>query len=128
MHIYEKDFHFVIDRAKALSSPARVVVAGADAENIVGAVFQAAEEGFATPILVGAEKKILATLDRLGLLERKYQLCAVDEGENVVQHAIDIINAGMGDVLMRGNTSTRDFLMPILHKSNKLVKSNPISG
>lgn len=127
MHIYEKDFHFVIERAKALSHPARVVVAGADAENIVGAVFQAAEEGFVTPILVGSEAKTLATLEKLGLRDKEYQICAVDEGENVVQHAIDVINIGMGDVLMRGNTSTRDFLMPILHKSNKLVKSNPIS-
>ena len=127
MHIFEKDFHFVIERAKAVSKPARVVVAGADTENIVGALFRAAEEGFAYPILVGSEPKILATLEKLGLKDREYQVCHVDEGENVVQHAIDIINVGMGDVLMRGNTSTRDFLMPILHKSNKLVRHNPIS-
>ena len=48
-------------------------------------------------------------------------------GENVVQHAIDIINVGMGDVLVRGNTSTRDFLMPILNKANKMIRHNPIS-
>ena len=34
--------------------------------------------------------------------------------------AIDIINAGDGDVLMRGNIPTRDFLMPVLDKTNKL--------
>ena len=38
MHIYEKEFDFVIQRAKSLERPARVVVAGADCENILKAV------------------------------------------------------------------------------------------
>ena len=45
----------------------------------------------------------------------------------MVQHAIDVINLGLGDILMRGNTSTRDFLMPVLNKANKLVKEEVIS-
>ena len=69
----------------------------------------------------------MALLEKYNLKDRKYQLCAVDEGENVVQHAIDVINLGMGDILMRGNTSTRDFLMPILHKGNKLIKNDILS-
>ena len=35
MHIYEKEFDFVIQRAKSLDRPARMVVAGADCENIL---------------------------------------------------------------------------------------------
>ena len=128
MHIYEKEFHFVIERAMTLEKPARMVVAGAaGAENILNAVFVAEEQGFCEPVLVGAEDEIKETLERLGLSQRKYQICGIDPGENVVQHAIDVINAGMGDVLVRGNTSTRDFLMPILHKANKMIKSNPVS-
>ena len=38
MHIYEKEFDFVIQRAKSLDRPARMVVAGADCENIVKAL------------------------------------------------------------------------------------------
>ena len=128
MHIYEKEFHFVIERAMSLNKPARMVVAGAaDADNILNAVFVAQEQGFCEPVLVGEEDKIRATLERLGLADRKYQICAIADGENVVQHAIDVINIGMGDVLVRGNTSTRDFLMPILHKANKMIRHNPIS-
>ena len=36
MHIFEKEFDFVIHRAKSLERPARMVVAGADCENIWG--------------------------------------------------------------------------------------------
>ena len=38
MHIYEKEFDFVIHRAKSLERRARAVVAGADCENILKAV------------------------------------------------------------------------------------------
>ena len=128
MHIYEKEFHFVIERAMSLPHPARMVVAGAaDADNILTAVFAAQEQGFCEPVLVGAEAEIRNTLERLGLADKEYQICGIDPGENVVQHAIDVINIGMGDVLVRGNTSTRDFLMPILHKANKMIKRNPVS-
>lgn len=128
MHNYEKEFEFVVERAKSLSHPARMVVAGATgADNIVSAVFAAQEHGFGEPVLVGDQAGIHDTLEHLGLADRKYQICGIDPGENVVQHAIDVINVGLGDILVRGNTSTRDFLMPILHKANKLVKSNPVS-
>ena len=119
---FVKDFDFVINRAKSLNKPARVVVTGAYVENILKAVFQAEAEGFVRPVLVGSENRILAILERLGLKDRNYDICDVAEGDDLVQHAIDVVNAGMGDILLRGNTSTRSFLMPILNKENNLVK------
>ena len=119
---FVKDFDFVINRAKSLNKPARVVVTGAYVENILKAVFQAEAEGFVRPVLVGSEDRILAILERLGLKDRNYDICDVAEGDDLVQHAIDVVNAGMGDILLRGNTSTRSFLMPILNKENNLVK------
>ena len=126
-HVFEKNFDFVIERAKALKKRARVVVTGAYIDNIVSAVFKAEEEGFVYPVLVGSEDRVLAVLERLGLKDRNYQICNVAEGDDLVQSAIDVVNAGMGDILMRGNTSTRNFLMPILNKSNKLVKNKIVS-
>ena len=119
---FVKEFDFVINRAKSLKKPARVVVTGAYVENILKAVFQAEAEGFVRPVLVGSEDRILAILERLGLKDRNYDICDVAEGDDLVQHAIDVVNAGMGDILLRGNTSTRSFLMPILNKDNNLVK------
>ena len=127
MHVFEKEFEFILEKAKALDKPARVVIAGADAENILQSAFEAESKGFAYPVLVGNEAKITEELERFGLKDRNYQIYDVADGENVVQHAIDIINGGMGDILMRGNTSTRDFLMPILHKGNKLIKNEIIT-
>ena len=113
-----KNFDQIVERAKQSFRKERVVIAGADSENILLGTFAAQEAGFAFPILVGEEEKILPVLEKLGLKDREYRLVSTQAGENVVQRAIELINAGEGDVLMRGNTQTRDFLMPLLDKKN----------
>jgi len=115
-----KNFDQIVARAKQSFTKKRVVIAGADSENILLGTFEAQEAGFATPVLVGEAEKIEPMLERLGLKDKPYRLVATKHGENVVQTAIDLINRGEGDVLMRGNTQTREFLMPLLDKKNNL--------
>ena len=115
-----KNFDQIVARAKQSFTRKRVVIAGADSENILLGTFEAQEAGFATPVLVGEEEKIVPMLERLGLKDKEYRLVPTAHGENVVQVAIDLINRGEGDVLMRGNTQTREFLMPLLDKKNGL--------
>ena len=115
-----KNFDQIVERAKQSFRKERVVIAGADSENILLGAFEAQDAGFATPVLVGEAEKILPMLEKLGLKDKPYRLVATQPGNNVVQAAIDLINDGEGDVLMRGNTQTRDFLMPLLDKKNNL--------
>ena len=115
-----ENFDQIVERAKNSFRKQRVVIAGADSENILLGAFEAQDAGFATPILVGEPGKIEPMLERLGLKEKPYRLVATQPGGHVVQAAIDRINNGEGDVLMRGNTQTRDFLMPLLEEKNGL--------
>jgi len=115
-----KNFDQIVERAKQSFRKERVVIAGADSENILLGTFAAQDAGFATPILVGEADKILPMLEKLGLQDKPYRLVATQPGNNVVQAAIDLINRGEGDVLMRGNTQTREFLMPLLDEKNNL--------
>ena len=115
-----KNFEQIVARAKQSSRRERVVIAGADSENILLGAFEAQDEGFATPVLVGEKEKILPMLEKLGLAGKEYRLVETQPGENVTQKAIDLINGGEGDILMRGNIQTREFLMPLLEKENGL--------
>lgn len=115
-----RNFDQIIEKAKNSGVKNRVVIAGADAENILLGTFEAQNAGFAAPVLVGDAAKIVPMLERLGLADKPYRLVETQPGENVVQAAIDVINRGEGDVLMRGNTQTREFLMPLLDKKNGL--------
>ena len=115
-----KNFEPIVERAKQTSEPKRVVIAGADSENILLGAFEAQDAGFVTPVLVGEESKIVPMLERLGLKDKPYRLAATQPGENVAQVAVDLVNQGAGDMLMRGNTQTREFLLPLLVPENGL--------
>ncbi len=119
---YLTGFDEIIEKAKAVERPMRAAVAAADAENIVRGVFMAQDAGFVEPILVGNEGKIRAVLERIGETGRDVQVIDASGGDSSVQYAIEMINAGSADCLMRGNSSTRDFLMPVLNKSNHLIQ------
>ena len=123
---YAAEFQTIIEKAKSQERPMRVAVAGADAENMLRGLFQAEAEGWAKPILVGNYEKIRATLEAIGCVDRKYDIQPIADGDSPVQFAIEMINAGKADVLMRGNTQTRDFLMPILNKANHLVRKDAL--
>ena len=92
--VYAKEFDAIVAKAKAAGKPMRVALAGADVENILVGLFDAAADGFVEPILIGKEKKITALLDKLGLRERHYELQPLDGDANAVQYAIEMINAG----------------------------------
>ncbi len=113
-------FEQIVERAKQSFRKERVVIAGADAENILLGAFDAQDAGFAAPILVGDPAKVEPMLARLGLKDKPYQLIPAAPEDNVTQMAIDLINRGEGDVLMRGNIQTREFLMPLLDRKNGL--------
>ena len=123
---YAKEFDGIVAKARAAQKPMRVAVAGADVENILRGVFEAQAAGFVEPILVGSEKKIRAMLKDLGLEDRPYEIHGIDKGTNQVQYAIEMIRAGNADALMRGNTQTRDFLMPVLNKANHLIREDAL--
>ena len=115
-----KNFDQIVERAKQSFRKQRVVIAGADSENILLGAFEAQDAGFAALTLVGEPDKVEPMLERLGLKDKPYHMVATQPGNNVVQAAIDIINRGEGDVLMRGNTQTRSFLMRLLDEKNGL--------
>ena len=121
---YDPKFETIVNKARVGGKRMRVAVAGADSENILKGVFEAEADGFVEPILIGNYKRMMTMLESLGLKDRSYDLQPVDDATNVVQYAIEMIKSGNADALMRGNTSTRDFLMPVLNKANHLVRED----
>ena len=115
-----KNFDQIVSQAKQMPKPLRAVIAGADAENILLGAFMAQEAGFISPVLVGEAAKVEPMLERLGLKDQPHRLVATEAGANVAQIAVDLLNAGDADLLMRGNTQTREFLLPLLVPENGL--------
>ena len=114
----------IVEKAQKVKKPMRVAIAGADAENILLGAFDAQEAGFAEPVLIGNYKKIHEMLEKLGLENREFDFQPISNDTNAVQYAIEMIGAGSADVLVRGNTQTRDFLLPVLNKANHLIQED----
>ena len=123
---YLAAFSNIIEKAKTLEKPMRVAIAGATAENILKGAFAAEELGFVEPILIGNYEKINSFVKANGLENRKFDIQPVNDDVNAVQFAIEMINAGKADALMRGDTQTRDFLLPVLNKSNNLIREDAL--
>ena len=115
-----QNFEGILERVPKLQRPLRVILAGSDGENMLRGVFAAQERGIVQPVLVGDRARTITVLERFGLENEPYTMVDTPPGHNVTQTAIDIINSGDGDALMRGNIPTRDFLIPVLEKSNGL--------
>jgi phosphotransacetylase len=115
---YSQMFDGIVEKAKSLKTPMRVALAGSESENILLGLFDAQADGFAEPVLIGNYKKTMEILEKHGLSDRKFDFQPIPGDTSPVQYAIEMINAGNADCLLRGNTQTRDFLLPILYKSN----------
>ncbi len=124
--VYAEQFSSLVEKAKAVSKPIKVALAGADSENMLKAIFDAEADGFVKPILIGNREKIYTILKNLGLADREYDLQPINDDTNAVQYAIEMINAGKANCLMRGNTQTKDFLLPVLNKMNHLIREGAL--
>jgi len=121
-----QNFDQMLDMIPKGKGPRRVVLAGSDGENMLKGLFAAQEAGFAQPVLVGDRARTIAKLEELGLEREPYTMVDTQPGHNVAVAAIDVIRCGEGDILMRGNMLTRDFLLPIVNENTGLREANSI--
>lgn len=121
-----KNFDEMLALLPKNAAPRRIVLAGSDGENMLKGLFAAQEAGFAQPVLVGDRARTITKLEELGLEKEPYTMVDTMPGQNVASAAIDVIRYGEGDILMRGNMLTRDFLMPVLASDTGLREDKRI--
>lgn len=115
-----KNFDNILSLVPKMERPMRVILAGSDGENMIRGIFHAQEIGLVQPVLVGDRARTITLLEKLGLDREPYTMVDTAPGHDITQAAIDVIRSGDGDILMRGNIGTRQFLMPVLNKANGL--------
>lgn len=118
------EFDRLVEKARSLGRPVRAAVAGASSENILRGVLSAKADGFIEPVLIGKGNKIETALKEIGADSSDLEIMEIDSSLNPVQYAIEMINAGHAEVLVRSDTQTRDFLLPVLSKANHLVEDD----
>jgi phosphotransacetylase len=122
-----KNFDDLLSLVPRRDQPLRVVLAGADSDELLQGVFRAQSEGlYDKPILVNRKGRLGERLERLGLDREPHVLLETDPGHSVASAAIDVVRFGDADVLMRGGILAHDFLAPLMDRSTGLRKEGRI--
>lgn len=113
--------------AGKLKEPKKIVVAGANEEHALEAVFFAREKGLVVPILVGDQEKIKEAVQNVGYSIKGCEIVHCSPDENPSEIAVKLVREGKGNYIMKGKIETKNFLKPILDKKTGLNKKGFIT-
>jgi len=110
----------IMELAQARKKPKTVAVAAAENDHALEAVLKAKKDGVVDPILIGNKTKILTILDKLGeSIEEGRIFDTPDDGASA-RKAVQLVNQGDADFLMKGALNTSDLLRAVLDKTDGL--------
>lgn len=115
-----KNFNDLLEAAQKQPEKRLVVVNGVD-ENTIEALNLAVEMGFVTPILTGNRQKILEILSFLNIDSGKYRIIDAESPKEAAEKAVELVNAGEADLIMKGLVSTDKFMRVLLKKEYGLI-------
>lgn len=99
----------------------RLVAAYAVDAHTIEAVNIATDLGIIEPILVGDEKMIQDVCNKSGIDVSKFRIVQEADEMKAARKAVELINAGEADILMKGLVSTDKYMRAILDKEKGLL-------
>ena len=99
----------------------RIAVAVAEDENTIGALIDAKEKGFATPILIGNKNKIEESLIVENANPESFKIVDIPDHAVAAKEAVRMVREDEADVLMKGLIGTDKFLRAVLNKEKGLL-------
>lgn len=103
------------DKARSHSKK-RLVLAAANDENALEAVYNASLEGIVSGILVGDQKKIKTLAEKLKIDLAAFRVIDEPDVDQAAATAVKLIKGGEADILMKGNLGTSNLLRAVLNK------------
>ncbi len=111
---------------KGLRPVKTAVIHPCDAVSLRGAI-DAAEDGFIEPVLVGPENKILQVAKENGIDLRSTKLIQADYSHDAAVKAVDLVNRGEVNMLMKGSLHSDEVLDAVIDKVNGIRTERRIS-
>lgn len=99
----------------------RLVAAYANDSHTIGAIAKAVELGIVEATLVGDEATMKKVCSDFGVKAEQFKLVHEPVDVKAVDKAVQLINDGQGDVLMKGLVTTDKYMRGILNKEHGLL-------
>jgi len=116
----------LIEAAKAFPPVTTAVAHPCDESSLSGAV-DAAKLGLITPILVGPKAKIAAVAKEFNLDISRYELVDAPHSHAAAAKAVELVNAGKAEALMKGSLHTDELMAEVVKKDTGLRTARRIS-
>ncbi len=122
-----KNFEELVQYVQHSPSKKNAVLVAAHDEHSLEAIYEAYEKGLVEPIYIGDKEKILAIAAAHGFHIDEAKI--IDEKEDVAaaKKAVDMVNAGEVDVIMKGKIQTADLLKQVVNKEYGLKEADVMS-
>jgi len=104
-----------------LKGKRRLVAAYANDSHTIGAVSMAGDMGIVDGILVGDEATIKKVCEAEKIDVKKFRIVQEADEMKAASKAVELINKGEGDILMKGLVSTDKYMRAILNKETGLM-------
>jgi phosphotransacetylase len=104
----------------------RLVAAAANDSHTIGAVAQATGLNIIEPILVGDETMIKQVCEKEKINFNQFRIVNEPDELKAAAKAVEMINAGEADILMKGSLSTDKYMRAILNKEKGLLPPKAI--
>jgi phosphotransacetylase len=114
---------------EAQKIPKKTIIAVVEAqdEHTLESVIKATNDGIMIPILIGNTKKINELLTHYGADPSEFNIVASSSVEESLQKAVERINSGAANAIMKGKLESGDFMKAIVKKENGLLKGGKLS-
>lgn len=97
-----------------------VAVVAAEDEHTLQAVFHAVADGLVDPILIGNAPKITEILRKLNVSVNADAVIHADDDKSAAAKAVELVNQGKADFIMKGKLQTGDLLSAVVDKQKGL--------
>ncbi len=107
--------------------PGRIAVAAAHDDHVLQSLHDVYTKGYAAPILIGDKEKIFAYADDLQIDVSRMTIIKELDPRRAADIAVNLVNSGEADVLMKGLMQTSDLLKAVLEKEKGLRTNRLLS-
>lgn len=106
---------------------ARMVVVAAHDDNVLGSIKEVYEKGYISPILIGDKEKIFKVAEETAVDVSRMEIIKEADNNQAARIAVNMVNNGEAEVLMKGQLQTADLLKVVLDKERGLRTNRVLS-
>lgn len=122
-----KNFDELVQYVQEKPNKKRVVLVAAHDAHSLEAINHAHERGLIEPVFIGDKEKILAIAEEEGFSVDETKIIDEKEDTAAARKAVDMVNNGEVEVIMKGKIQTADLLKQVVNKEYGLKKFDVMS-